>query len=116
MFDRLIKINGVGPKVALAICSTFTPEMFVNIVKNKSVSALKQVPGIGPKSANRILVELEEFSVGEIDEENSIIPNAVEALENLGFKKDAILKALKDIKVTSTEEAIKFALKKLASF
>jgi Holliday junction DNA helicase RuvA len=116
MFDTLIKINGVGPKVALAICSTFTPQTFASIVQSKNISALKQVPGIGPKSANRILIELGEFSVGEVSEENSVIPDAITALENLGFKKDAITKALKDVKVTSTEEAIKLALKKLASF
>jgi Holliday junction DNA helicase RuvA len=116
MFDILIKINGVGPKVALAICSTFTPHTFANIVQTKNISALKQVPGIGPKSANRILVELGEFSVGEVSIEESMISDAIMALENLGFKKEAIQKALKDIKVTSTEEAIKIALKKLASF
>jgi len=116
MFDTLIKINGVGPKVALAICSTFTPESFASIVQSKNVSALKQVPGIGPKSASRILVELSEFSVGEIASEDSVIPDAIMALENLGFKKEAIAKALKDVKVTRAEEAIKLALKKLASF
>jgi Holliday junction DNA helicase RuvA len=116
MFDTLIKINGVGPKVALAICSTFTPQTFANIVQTKNISALKQVPGIGPKSASRILVELGDFSIGEINTEDSIIPDAVTALENLGFKKDAITKALKGVKVSSTEEAVKLALKKLASF
>jgi Holliday junction DNA helicase RuvA len=116
MFDTLIKINGVGPKVALAICSTFTPQTFANIVQTKNVSALKQVPGIGPKSASRILIELGEFSVGEVSAKDSIISDAIIALENLGFKKDAITKALKDVKVSSTEEAVKLALKKLASF
>jgi len=116
MFDTLIKINGVGPKVALAICSTFTPQTFASIVQTKNVAALKQVPGIGPKSASRILVELGEFSAGEVSSEDAVIPEAITALENLGFKKDAITKALKDAKVSSTEEAVKYALKKLASF
>ena len=116
MFDTLIKINGVGAKVAMAICSTFTPQTFSSIIQTKNVSALKQVPGIGPKSASRILVELNDFSVGEIEEGDTILPEAITALEGLGFKKDAITKALKGVKVTSTEEAIKLALKKLASF
>jgi Holliday junction DNA helicase RuvA len=85
MFDTLIKINGVGPKVGLAICSTFTPQTFANIVQTKNISALKQVPGIGPKSASRILVELGEFSVGEINEEDSAIPDAIIALEDCLF-------------------------------
>ena len=116
MFDTLIKINGVGAKVAMAICSTFTPQTFSSIIQTKNLSALKQVPGIGPKSASRILVELNDFSIGEIEEGDTILPEAITALEGLGFKKDAITKVLKGVKVTSTEEAIKLALKKLASF
>jgi len=115
MFDTLIKINGVGPKVALAICSTFTPSTFASIVQTKNVSALKQVPGIGPKSASRILVELSDFSV-EDEETNVGVTEAITALESLGFKKDDITKAIKDIKANSTEEIVKEALKKLASF
>jgi len=115
MFDTLIKINGVGPKVALAICSTFTPTTFASIVQTKNVSALKQVPGIGPKSASRILVELSDFSV--VDETQDVgVTEAITALEGLGFKKDDITKVIKDISATSTEEIVKQALKKLASF
>jgi len=114
MFDTLIKINGVGPKVALAICSTFTPESFAEVIKTQNISALKKVPGIGPKSAKRILVELSEFNL-EIEENNKSFSDVVVALENLGFKKEAILKVLKDIDTTSIEEAIKLALKKLSS-
>ena len=115
MFDTLIKINGVGPKVALAICSTFNPSTFASIVQTKNISALKQVPGIGPKSASRILVELGDFNV-DIEESNASISEAITALEGLGFKKDDITKVIKDISATSTEEIIKQALKKLASF
>jgi len=115
MFDTLIKINGVGPKVALAICSTFNPSTFASIVQTKNISALKQVPGIGPKSASRILVELGDFNV-DIEESNASISEAITALEGLGFKKDDISKIIKDIDASSTEEIIKQALKKLASF
>ena len=113
MFDTLIKINGVGPKVALAICSTFDPITFANIIHTKNISALKKVPGIGVKSANRIVVELGEFSV---ESANSITLDAIEALEGLGFKKDDIVKTIKNIKASSTEELIKQTLKKLATF
>ena len=115
MFDTLIKINGVGPKVALAICSTFSPATFSGIIQTKNVSALKQVPGIGPKSANRILVELSEFNISEENVELEIL-DAITALEGLGFKKENIQKALKEIDSSSTEEIIKQALKKLANF
>jgi len=96
MFDTLLKINGVGPKVALAVCSTFTPETFAKIVSAKDVAMLKRVPGIGPKAASRILVELADFIVREGEESsgNSALLEATLALESLGFKKDAIKKAL----------------------
>ena len=97
MFDTLLKINGVGPKVALAVCSTFTPETFAKIVSSKDVAMLKRVPGIGPKAASRILVELADFIVRGDEEESSgdsALLEATLALESLGFKKEAIKKAL----------------------
>ena len=114
MFDTLLKINGVGPKVALAVCSTFTPETFAKIVSSKDVAMLKRVPGIGPKAASRILVELADFIVSSQEEDNnsSAIIEASMALESLGFKKDAIKKALQGESGT-TEELVKIALKKL---
>ena len=115
MFDTLLKINGVGPKVALAVCSTFTPETFAKIVSSKDVAMLKRVPGIGPKAASRILVELADFIISSSEEENSsnsAILEATLALESLGFKKDAIKKALKG-EVGSVQELVKIGLKKM---
>jgi Holliday junction DNA helicase RuvA len=115
LFDTVIKINGVGPKVALAICSTFTPESFAQIVQNSDVNMLKRVPGIGPKGASRILVELSGFVV-DASNDTSINHNAsdaVLALESLGFKKDQINKALKNCTSTDTAGLVKEALKKL---
>ncbi len=114
MFDTLLKINGVGAKVAQAVCSTFTPETFANIINAKDVSLLKRVPGIGPKSASRILVELSEFIVNSTEDSlsSSSYNEAIMALESLGFKKDAITKALvKEQGDTAT--LVKIALKKL---
>ena len=110
MFDSLIKLNGVGPKVALAICSTYTPDTFMEIIKNQNVNALKKVPGIGPKSAKRILMEMGEF---EIETTNQTLSQALIALENLGFKKDEIIKVLQGLD-GSVEEVIKEALKRLS--
>ena len=113
MFDTLLKINGVGPKVALAVCSTFVPETFAKIVSSKDVTMLKRVPGIGPKAASRILVELADFIVdGTESEKSSNNMEAVMALESLGFKKDAIQKALNG-ESGDTATLVKTALKKL---
>lgn len=114
MFSQLIKINGVGPKVALATCSTFTPSNFASIVQTNDVSSLKRVPGIGPKAASRILVELSNFIIDTQNEETS--PSTAEAamaLESLGFKKEQINKVLSTIQATDTGEIIKEALRTL---
>jgi Holliday junction DNA helicase RuvA len=114
MFDTVLKINGVGPKVGLAICSTFTPETFAKVVSAKDVGLLKRVPGIGPKAASRILVELADFIVDGEDESsgNSAMVEAIMALESLGFKKDAIQKALTGCS-GDTSTLVKEGLKKL---
>ena len=114
MFAQLIKINGVGPKVGLAACSTFTPSSFASIVQNNDVTSLKRVPGIGPKAASRILVELSNFIIDAQSEASS--PSSAEAamaLESLGFKKEQIIKVLSSIDATDTGEIVKEALKKL---
>ncbi len=116
LFDTVIKINGVGPKVALAICSTFTPVSFAQIVSANDVSMLKRVPGIGPKGASRILVELSGFIIDgeeETDNSASFALEASLALESLGFKKDVVTKVLKTCDAANTSELVRQALKKL---
>ena len=115
LFDTVIKINGVGPKVALAICSTFAPSSFAQIITNNDVNMLKRVPGIGPKGASRILVELSGFiaDADAGDEISNINLEASLALESLGFKKDIVATTLKTCSSTSTSELVREALKKL---
>ncbi|MBD3794151.1 MAG: Holliday junction branch migration protein RuvA [Campylobacterales bacterium] len=115
MFDTLIKINGIGPKVAMATCSTFTPITFSRVITDRDVGLLKRVPGIGPKAAGRILVELADFII-ESEEATSAVDSsmadAVLALESLGFKKDQIKKALQGA-TGDTSALVKHALKQL---
>ena len=118
LFEKLIKISGVGPKVAMAICSTYTPSQFAQLISANDVNAIKKVPGIGPKSAGRILVELNGFDTVLL-ENTSMEPKtkaygeACEALEALGFKKDKISKALSECKSEDTASLVKEALKYL---
>jgi len=113
MFDTVLKINGVGPKVGLAICSTFTPQTFAKIVASKDVSMLKRVPGIGPKAASRILVELADFIVsGEDTGDVTSNTEAIMALESLGFKRAVIEKALSGCS-GDTAALVREGLKKL---
>ena len=114
LFERVLKLNGVGPSIALAICSTFTPKEFSEIVASKDMARLKTVPGIGPKSAKRILMELNDFDLFiEEEEQKSYIKEAFMALETLGFKKDAISKILRECKSDNVSDLVKEALKKL---
>jgi Holliday junction DNA helicase RuvA len=117
MFDTLIKINGVGPKVAMATCSTFAPATFARVIADRDVKLLKRVPGIGPKAASRILVELADFIV-DSSEESAIVDSsmldATLALESLGFKKEQIKKALKGA-TGDVSTLVKYGLKKMQS-
>jgi Holliday junction DNA helicase RuvA len=110
LFDSLLKLNGVGPKVALAVCSTYTPETFMDIISNQDLNALKKIPGIGPKSAKRILMEMGEF---EVEISNPVLNQALMALENLGFGKNDVLKALSGLD-GDVESVVKEALKRLS--
>jgi Holliday junction DNA helicase RuvA len=119
LFERLIKISGVGPKVAMAICSTFSASQFASLIASNDITMLKKVPGIGPKSAGRILVELSGFDAILADNHSSGNPAAGEAmlaLESLGFKKDQISSALSSCEGTDTASLVKEALKKLQKF
>lgn len=61
LFQRLVTVNGVGAKLGLSILDTLTPEALQTAVLSGDVSALKRVPGVGPKVASRLILELESF-------------------------------------------------------
>lgn len=114
LFDMLIKINGIGPKVALSICSSFNPNEFINIAYSNDFMSLKKVPGIGEKMAKRIIVELS----GKLESiDNNSLPQyksqAIEALESLGFKRSDFMKIIEDSTLSNTQDIIKEALKHL---
>jgi len=116
LFERLVRISGVGPKVAMAICSTFSPSQFASVIASSDMHALKRVPGIGPKSAGRIFVELSGFDmelVAQSTLENAAADEAAQALESLGFKKEQVAKVLGQCSSEDTAALVKEALKKL---
>ena len=116
-FERLIKINGVGPKVALAILSTYTPQSCAKILEDKDIQALQRVPGIGAKSAGKIMVELAGFFNELIEDRiekntmSDVKREASAALESLGFKSADISNALKNISGGEVADIVKEALK-----
>ncbi len=116
VFDTLVKLNGIGPSTALAVCSTLSPDDFATALLQQNIHAFQKVPGIGPKSAKRILVELSDFML-QLDEGetgNASILEATMALESLGFKKEMIKKVLSSVQGGDTQTLIKEALKKLS--
>jgi len=122
LFQEVIKINGVGPKVALAILSALSPEAFAELIMAEDITRLKAVPGIGLKTAQRILVEMP----GKLKniETAAALPgiggrrtDAVSALVALGYKPQEAEKAVKNVKniEQDCELIIKEALQGLAS-
>ena len=116
MFEMLLKINGVGPKVAMAILSTFSPTQFARVIQGQDIPSLCKVPGIGKKSAGLILVQLGEFSVemlGQSDDPLALAKHeAAQALEGLGFKKELVTQVLSQCAATDTAGLVKEALQK----
>jgi len=113
MFETLIKLSGIGPSTAMAVCSTLTPSGFATALMHGNADAFKAVPGIGPKSAKRIIVELSDFALDTPMGRDSSHHEALLALESLGFKKDRIQKILATCVQTDTASLVKEALKKL---
>ena len=123
LFRELIKANGVGPKLGLAILSGMSASQFLASVQNEDVSALVSLPGIGKKTAERLVVEMKD-KISEISDEesnasqpgvNSAVAESINALVNLGYKtKDAknILDKIESDGL-SVEELIRQALKSL---
>lgn len=121
MFEGLLSVSGVGPKVALQVCSALTPEAFRRALVTGDVDAISAVPGIGKKTAQRILLDLKErLNLPDLDVVGAVpdqMSKARSALENLGYSPTEIRTALADADpgdVETVEDVIKAALKVLA--
>lgn len=132
MFELLLSVSGIGAKGALGILSNITPSQFALAVISNDVAILKKVPGIGPKTAQRAILELkdklkkeQEISIAEGKETSNIekvikedekVSEAISALQVLGYSKREIVEALQTIEVTSlsVEDIIKKGLANLA--
>ena len=124
IFRELLKISGVGPKVALAILSTFSAQDFFACIASEEVAQLVAVPGIGKKTAERLMVEMKNRFADQMDGENAEVSSAtrtnkqdaMDALQALGYKQGDIVKALKGIDTTemSSEQIIRSGLQVLS--
>ena len=142
MFELLLSVSGVGAKTALAMLAVCTPSEFVLAIISEDVNVLTSIPGIGPKSAKRIILELKDkikkeqqiqeltsaskgnssdktqtsIKVKQAIENDNKVQEAIAALQVLGYNKKEIDKAFAKIDKTelSTEDLIKKGLLILA--
>lgn len=132
LFRELLKANGVGPKLGLAILSGMSAEQFVACVHNEDATSLVKLPGVGKKTAERLVLEMKDRlkdwgmdlftpytdgAILEMQEDPTVKGNAqddaIAALMALGYKANQAEKAVKGVKGlgNSSEVLIKEALK-----
>jgi Holliday junction DNA helicase RuvA len=121
LFRSLIKVSGVGPKIALALLSGISVAAFAQCVHNQDVTTLTRIPGVGRKTAERLIVEMRDRLA--VAEEGATLPaaaggvsaetEAFDALVALGYRPAEATRLLKGVApgTHSTEELIRRALK-----
>ena len=129
IFRTLLKVNGVGPKMALGILSTLSVEMLIHTVEHEDVNTLVKVPGVGKKTAERLMIELRDrfkalaaapsttnATTTQIQfDSHSAVAEAEAALQSLGYKPAEAQKLINAVKADYTEasDIIRAALKSL---
>lgn len=125
MFELLISVSGVGAKTAVAMLACVTPSEFAIAVIQNDISKLTKIPGIGAKSAQRIVLELkdklkkdenvnkvEDVKIKEVIKDDTKISDSITALQVLGYNRKEIEKAIEklDTKDMTVEDIIKRGL------
>ena len=127
IFEKLITINKVGPKLALGILSGMSPENLLTAIMNNDAARLSSIPGVGKKTAERLTLEmkdkLSDLTFEMAHQQDTEVPegpyeDALSALVNLGYKKPQAEKSLKSAynkigKDGSLEDLIKESLNNL---
>ncbi len=125
LFKMLISISGVGPKAALAVLSTLSADAFIAAVASQDARAIATAPGVGLKSAQKIILELKDkLTSWDTDSEalpgegapsatGDVVKEAVNALVVLGYSRQEAVNALRKASGTTLEELIRSALSAL---
>ena len=122
MFERLIAISGIGPKLALAVLSGIEPRELAGAIQRNDLARLTAIPGVGKKTAERICVELRDRLPKTIEAAaspaDSLRDDLVSALVNLGYHRQAIDKSLDKLLSGASEQkfetVLRSALKELS--
>jgi holliday junction DNA helicase RuvA len=125
IFRHLISVSGVGPAIARMILSSLNQNEIISAIMNGNVALLKSIKGIGPKAAQRLILELQD-KMGKLSGDKQLLTplpgdttrEAVDALVALGFARNSAEKAVLKVRAqeegtNSTEELIKKSLKLL---
>ena len=124
VFERLISVSGIGPKAALSILSSYSAEEVIEIIASQDSVRMQKAPGIGKKTASRIILELKDVFAqvgGDLSSQTpsastSSLQGAREALLSMGFTSTEIDLALKDAPSEETETGLlQYALKRLGA-
>jgi Holliday junction DNA helicase RuvA len=129
LFRALIKVNGVGPKLAMAILSSITPTEFIQCINQQDALLLTKLPGIGKKTAERLVIEMKDSMKQLTGMDSTQLPQklamgmlreqdeAIRALEALGYKQQEAAKVINKINdgYKTCEQLIRQALQLLAS-
>jgi Holliday junction DNA helicase RuvA len=126
LFERLIGVSGIGPKLALAVLSGIEPEDLVGAIHRSDLGRLTAIPGVGKKTAERLVVELKD-RLPRIDhvpptesaraEPSALRDDVLSALLNLGYHRPLAEKAVEaaiKAKTTDFEQTLRQALRELA--
>lgn len=130
LFRSLLKVNGVGPRLALTILSSTTPEEFVRCVLGNDTASLVRVPGIGKKTAERLIIEMRDKLSDwcqsapvdgvarihpEVNGRHQILQDAISALISLGYKQHEANRTITKIDdgAVNSEELIRRALREM---
>ena len=131
LFQLLLTVSGVGPKMALGILSSVKPDAFYLAIQSKDIKVLVKLPGIGKKTAERMLLELKDkvgglgltedagadFTDTAQNGGSGAVAEAIEALTSLGYSNSEIMPILKEIPNCSSlkgEDILRHALKLFA--
>ena len=122
LFRNLLKISGIGPRIALGVLSGMSAEGFYQCIRDKNVASLVKIPGVGQKTADLLMLKMKDRLPESIEPERAALParsqsegEASGALLALGYKPGEVVKMLKDldgVKLT-TEEMIREALRRV---
>lgn len=99
IFEKLINISGIGPKSALSMLSIHSPSSLANIVENEDVQSLSHTPGVGKKTAEKIIIELRgKLKAFSSSENNDSLNEVRMALDALGYSPKEVSESLRNIK------------------